>query len=441
MKLETLKKLPEDSLSLITKRDNGACLNGVDTTDCEKARKSLFEIVEMIRAENQRASSQVVPASSSTGAPQSLVQAASGSEGHEEQLSASPASVNGVQKKGAETLCNGQRPSTDENASPQRSYSSDSVLSTVAVDSSNSSKSRCDPTVRDCSNPSRREETSNIKCVSANIWIPPRADIPVSERSPCSSSSLRNANDASNIRAVQEVVAELREETEAIRALSSPVQMEPSACSSPVVRILNSNGFAASPLMPQGTKCQICGVSADTPLELQVHLYSDHISIRDGKDLKCPKRHCDKVYPNKDSLRHHIIAHYQQRVDATVEAREDDSVSSVTSVLANRLAEDVADQRGSPMSDASEVSWPSPASVEVSRAGTASDLKRTQEDEQLCLPCTLCNKSFSDAVSLQQHWFGHVSSRIHVCQVCDAGFTTSDALSQHSLTHSAQPIR
>uniref|UniRef100_A0A183FIE8 Fumarylacetoacetase n=1 Tax=Heligmosomoides polygyrus TaxID=6339 RepID=A0A183FIE8_HELPZ len=42
MKLETLKRLPEDSLSLITKRDNGACLNGVDTTDCEKARKSLF---------------------------------------------------------------------------------------------------------------------------------------------------------------------------------------------------------------------------------------------------------------------------------------------------------------------------------------------------------------------------------------------------------------
>ncbi|KHJ95666.1 zinc finger, C2H2 type [Oesophagostomum dentatum] len=42
MKLETLKRLPEDSLSLITKRDNGACLNGVDTTDCEKARKSLY---------------------------------------------------------------------------------------------------------------------------------------------------------------------------------------------------------------------------------------------------------------------------------------------------------------------------------------------------------------------------------------------------------------
>ncbi|KIH42982.1 zinc finger, C2H2 type [Ancylostoma duodenale] len=69
--------------------------------------------------------------------------------------------------------------------------------------------------------------------------------------------------------------------------------------------------------MPQGTKCQICGVNADSPIELQVHLYSDHISIRDGKDLKCPKRHCDKVYPNKESLRLHIIAHYQQRVDAT----------------------------------------------------------------------------------------------------------------------------
>uniref|UniRef100_A0A158PBX4 C2H2-type domain-containing protein n=1 Tax=Angiostrongylus cantonensis TaxID=6313 RepID=A0A158PBX4_ANGCA len=398
MKLETLKKLPEDSLSLITKRDNGACLNGVDTTDCEKARKSLFEIVEMIRAENQRASTQAAPGSS-TGAPKAAAQTTSGSEGLEEQLSISPASANG----GAETLCNGQRSNNEEISSLQRSQSSDIALSTTVVDSSNSPKSRSDPTVRESSNASRREETSNIKCVSANVWIPPRADVPVSVSALLTAIGHYYAarNDACNIRAVQEVVAELREETEAIRALSSPVQMvcivemlilvydipfpcfpavtmknlkefvlkEPSTCSSPVVRILNSNGFAASPLMPQGTKCQICGVNADSPLELQVHLYSDHISIRDGKDLKCPKRHCDKVYPNKDSLRHHIIAHYQQRVDATpgdsdnlAEAREDDSVSSATSVLASRLADDVVDQRGSPMSDASEVSWPSPAS-------------------------------------------------------------------------------
>ncbi|VDO49313.1 unnamed protein product [Haemonchus placei] len=42
MKLETLKRIPEDSLSLITKRDKGACLSSIDTTDCEKARSSLF---------------------------------------------------------------------------------------------------------------------------------------------------------------------------------------------------------------------------------------------------------------------------------------------------------------------------------------------------------------------------------------------------------------
>lgn len=49
---------------------------------------------------------------------------------------------------------------------------------------------------------------------------------------------------------------------------------------------------------------------------LQVHLYSDHIAFRDGIDLKCPKRYCDKVYPNKESLRLHIIAHYQHNADA-----------------------------------------------------------------------------------------------------------------------------
>ncbi|PIO72994.1 zinc finger, C2H2 type [Teladorsagia circumcincta] len=138
--------------------------------------------------------------------------------------------------------------------------------------------------------------------------------------------------------------------------------------------------------MLQCTKCQICGVNADSPIDLQVHLYSDHISIRDGKDLKCPKRNCDKVYPNKDSLRLHIVAHYQHCVDATlgIEGREDDSVSSVTSLLASRLTEDISDQRGSPLSDESDSSWPS---ADVSRVASASDLKRSQEDEVGNYPC------------------------------------------------------
>ncbi|EYB96292.1 hypothetical protein Y032_0151g2798 [Ancylostoma ceylanicum] len=396
MKLETLKRLPEDSLSLITKRDNGACLNGVDTTDCEKARKSLYEIVETIRAENQRASMQMA-AAVVTSAPKPIApQTVSDGLECREQLAASPAPVAVTQKKVVEPVLNGQRSEVEENLQQPRPLTEPATTTTV-VDANNLPRNRCDPTVRSNStNPPRREEVPNIKLVSANVWIPPRAE----ERS----TSSRESN---NIRAVQEVVAELREDNEAER----------STCSSPVLRILNSNGHAASPLMPQGTKCQICGVNADSPIELQVHLYSDHISIRDGKDLKCPKRHCDKVYPNKESLRLHIIAHYQQRVDATPEAREDDSVSSVTSALASRLAEDVADARGSPMSDASDGSWPSPASVEVSRAGTASETKKSQDEEQMSLPCTLCNKTFNDAVSLQQHWFGHVSSRIHVCQV------------------------
>ncbi|KJH42092.1 zinc finger, C2H2 type [Dictyocaulus viviparus] len=345
-------------------------------------------------------------------------------------------------------MYNGQRPNSEESSSSRRSHSFDATASLTNTDFSNLSKNRCDPTVRASSNPSRREETSNIKLVSANVWIPPRVEpVPritrrLNRKGKVGKERISlSRSDACNIRAVQEVVAELREDNEAVCSNSSVVNEERSTCSSPVMRILNSNGFATSPVLPQGTKCQICGVNADSPIELQVHLYSDHISIRDGKDLKCPKRHCDKVYPNKDSLRLHIVAHYQQRVDGTPEAREDDSVSSVTSVMANRLTEDIIDQRGSPLSDASEVSWPSPASVEVSRAVVVPDSKKTQDDEPLCLPCTLCNKSFSDAVSLQQHWFGHVSSRIHVCQVCDAGFTTSDALSQHSLTHSTPPAR
>nr|CDJ81092.1 Zinc finger domain containing protein [Haemonchus contortus] len=113
-----------------------------------------------------------------------------------------------------------------------------------------------------------------------------------------------------------------------------------------------------------------------------VHLYTDHISVRDGKDLKCPKLNCDKVYPNKESLQHHIVAHYQRCADATLstEHREDDSASSVTSVLASRFAEDTSDQRGSPLSDESDFSWPS---IDLSQLESASDLQRTREDEQL----------------------------------------------------------
>lgn len=42
MKLESLRIIPEDSLSLITRKEGGVYLNEIDTTDCEHARQSIL---------------------------------------------------------------------------------------------------------------------------------------------------------------------------------------------------------------------------------------------------------------------------------------------------------------------------------------------------------------------------------------------------------------
>uniref|UniRef100_A0A1I7XIS6 Phosphatidylinositol 4-kinase beta n=1 Tax=Heterorhabditis bacteriophora TaxID=37862 RepID=A0A1I7XIS6_HETBA len=371
MKLESMKRLPEHSLSLITKRDNGACLNEVDTTDCEKARKSLIVIVETIRAENQRLLLQAT--NSKTVVTNAAV---SGSLECREQLAPSPV-PGGIVKAVTDSPINGQR-CNSENSSPFRSRCGSSASTVEGIVARKRSDSVMHGQIAAAFSVRREDTTtgqvSTGKLVSANVWMPPRAeqDRPIPHR----------VDVANTLRAVHEVVAELGKEDN---------DAERSTCSTPVMRLLNSNGHNPSPLISQGTKCQICGATMDSPIDLHVHLYSDHVSMRDGKDFKCPKKHCDKVYPNKESLRIHIAAHYQQRNNAT--------------------------------------------------PGKNNFLKFDQPS----LPCTICNRSFSDAVSLQQHWFGHVSSRTHVCQVlikvCDAGFTTQDALNQHSVTHAERNNR
>lgn len=51
------------------------------------------------------------------------------------------------------------------------------------------------------------------------------------------------------------------------------------------------------------------------------------------------------------------------------------------------------------------------------------------------LPCTVCGALYPDAMSLQEHWLTHVTKRPYVCKICDAGFTTAEALSNHSSSH------
>lgn len=51
------------------------------------------------------------------------------------------------------------------------------------------------------------------------------------------------------------------------------------------------------------------------------------------------------------------------------------------------------------------------------------------------LPCAICGSCFPDAFILQKHWLSHVCDRPHICKLCDAGFTTVEALNAHTLTH------
>jgi len=56
--------------------------------------------------------------------------------------------------------------------------------------------------------------------------------------------------------------------------------------------------------------CRFCDANFETLIDLEVHLHADHIVMRDGNDFKCPKKHCDRVYPDRENLRQHIAAHY-----------------------------------------------------------------------------------------------------------------------------------
>ncbi|KFD51107.1 hypothetical protein M513_08007 [Trichuris suis] len=60
--------------------------------------------------------------------------------------------------------------------------------------------------------------------------------------------------------------------------------------------------------------CQWCDLTYPTWIELMVHRLSDHIIMKDGRDFRCPLANCDRVYPNRDCLRQHLLLHFLGRV-------------------------------------------------------------------------------------------------------------------------------
>ncbi|KRZ88287.1 Zinc finger protein 40 [Trichinella sp. T8] len=56
--------------------------------------------------------------------------------------------------------------------------------------------------------------------------------------------------------------------------------------------------------------CDWCQVCFPSVVDLEVHMHTDHILMRDGRDYRCTLANCDKIYPNMDCLRQHVKLHF-----------------------------------------------------------------------------------------------------------------------------------
>ncbi|PAV70610.1 hypothetical protein WR25_02029 isoform G [Diploscapter pachys] len=438
MKLETLKRLPEDTLSLITKKDNCQCLNDIDTTDCEKARESLLAIVQNIRAEFQR--NGVCGTTPNTSAlsnggigianpstPSNPLQLEC-----REQLAPSP--VQQSNRSGIDSVpLNGQQQRSLSAASSPYRQRCGSAASSVSADGIGrtrsdsqtlpstselgSTQSQLNPLLQSIQiqiqqqissqNAANQANTSAIginapheqissRQVQANVWIPPKVE------------ELR-ANLAMSNKSVGEVLTEMHNKSEEAEKNSS----SPAGRGTHFAVAQHMNGLIAnsssSPvqqmqqLLPQSTQCSICGITTETSLELQVHIHADHVRIMDGSEYKCPKKHCGKLFPNRETMRAHIEAHYQKR------HLEDERTAATP----------IGDQRTSPLSDATDSSCHSPA---TSSAAAGVDPSRVQNNDAARTLNGGANDNKTEGV-------------------CDAGFTSREALSLHSAQHTEHNVK
>ncbi|VDM45272.1 unnamed protein product, partial [Toxocara canis] len=301
MKLESLGKLPDDALTLITRKENGACLNEVDTTDCDRARASLIAIIGSLRdSSSLECREQMLQ--SPAPAPSSCY----GLAPHKRSPVSSPVAVHNLTKR---SPCGAQQ------MLRKRGYS----FSTKRNDAI--SRKRCDSV----SASQRRNDEIAPKFVSANIWIPPKPDPPVQSDRRSVDIALANRFAADS--------AALSDNGSSVRSDEANSEgAGRSESSTPTQRPLN--GASSSPVLPASTRCNLCDVNYETSFDLQVHLHADHVVLRDGKDFRCPKKHCDKVYPNRENLRLHIAAHYHGG-NATPTSEGRDEVEGALMVLSD----------------------------------------------------------------------------------------------------------
>ncbi|GMR32125.1 hypothetical protein PMAYCL1PPCAC_02320, partial [Pristionchus mayeri] len=422
MKLETQKLLPEDSLTLITKRDNGTCLNEVDTTSCDTARRSILRIVDRIREENAAAAAsvQVQALPSQTNGPHSvddhrrLVLPIAAS-----RVDSAPSAAPTAEAAAAATaaaLFSQQSQRGGIPAAELLELLSAAHRSLIAASTSSDSAAAATP--------------SMTTIASAAVWMPPKAE------------------DVQQTAAAAAAAAAFT----AVSYAQPTIQRRASFDANGFVDRLGNGHSSTAVTPPALTRCGVCEMNFENPMDHQIHVMTDHVVMRDGHDFACPRPNCEKVYPNKESLRMHILAHFRHydREEETVAASLARSFHPTAAAAARNEGkeegeasasdEDTVEMEGG----GEESSCPSRASsmegglriAEEEEEGTAEEVRPEREERGGGLPCTMCDAPpFETAAALQNHWMTlHVALRPHVCTTCDASFTRKEQLDFHIAT-------
>ncbi|VDM93448.1 unnamed protein product, partial [Litomosoides sigmodontis] len=164
MKLESLRIIPEDSLSLITRREGGIYLNEIDTTDCEHARQSILGIISTLRDSNvlecrEQMSHLPVPLLHvSNNNSHNTINSSYSSQQFKVQRS--PVSSS------SQLFLEHKRLLTGQQHTPKRI---DVPVSKVQIEMT---PRKCDVTMSQ-----RKTDELNGKSISANIWMPPKLDV------------------------------------------------------------------------------------------------------------------------------------------------------------------------------------------------------------------------------------------------------------------------
>ncbi|KAE9551933.1 hypothetical protein FO519_004862 [Halicephalobus sp. NKZ332] len=411
-------RLPEDALSII--RDNTSVLSGVDASDCEAARNSLLEIIGKIRKSST---------SSGSGMEVKIPPSSNSLECTEELSSVSPTPRlpdQGFRQRGSSPTTRndltGLKRQLDEPSSPLHAKRRLTV-----------SPSDARQTFSGNGLLGANQMSSSQRYSISDIWIPPKAEDVEGSGTRASSTMERPVNSNPTDGNLSDATS---------RSETSTPQQKPS---------FNINTpLGITPLGVAITKCQLCDDEFETPSELQVHFQSEHICMRDGSYFQCPNSTCEKVYPSKEALRIHLLAHYRSGafIESPVADREDEfapptnqSAVSPEEVLSNGGAASPAGLGRKNSRTAHTAPKHSPGAPEEShtligiKVEPSINVNNVKNDiERLVLKCNQCNSVFINADELQIHYAVHFN-RPHVCSICDAGFTTSEALKAHTITH------